>query len=43
MVGDSPCDIEAGKSAGVRTAWYTPLNNHEYHPDLGDDLIWLRI
>ncbi len=31
MVGDSLGDIQSGKNAGVKTAWYLPEYNREYH------------
>ena len=31
MVGDSLGDIESGKNAGIKTVWYLPEYNHEYH------------
>ena len=31
MVGDSLSDIQSGKSAGIKTVWYMPEYNHEYH------------
>ncbi len=31
MVGDSLSDIQSGKNAGIRTAWYLPEYNREYH------------
>ena len=31
MVGDSLCDIQSGKNAGIKTIWYLPEYNREYH------------
>lgn len=31
MVGDSLSDIQSGKNAGVKTVWYLPEYNREYH------------
>lgn len=31
MVGDSLNDIQSGKNAGVKTVWYLPEYNREYH------------
>ena len=31
MVGDSLSDIQSGRSAGIKTVWYLPEYNHEYH------------
>ncbi|MGD9160894.1 MAG: HAD family hydrolase [Desulfobacteraceae bacterium] len=31
MVGDSLSDIQSGKSAGIKTVWYLPEYNREYH------------
>lgn len=31
MVGDSPSDIQSGKNAGIKTVWYLPEYNRNYH------------
>lgn len=31
MIGDSLVDVQAGKSADVRTIWYNPSHNAEFH------------
>ena len=31
MIGDSLSDIQSGKNAGIKTAWYLPEYNREYH------------
>lgn len=31
MIGDSVVDVQAGKSADIRTIWYHPTHNAEFH------------